>query len=114
MFKVTGEAEGIKIKAIGDANAEVTRKMTEAQGQENYAVVRVAEALSKSVNKWVPEIVFSGNNEGGSHTIADVLMGTMLKDAVKGNLQLAPKTETKVADKSAAPAEAPAATTAKK
>lgn len=96
VFIVTGEAEGKKITAVGQAEAEVIKKKTDAQGQQQYAVVEVARALANSKEKWVPEIVFSGSGEGGgSNTIAEVLMGTMLKDVIKTKSSAqTPKAET--------------------
>jgi len=77
--EVNGMAEGAKIKAIGLSEAEVTKQKTEAMGTEQYAIVRVAEALAAAGIRLVPEILVSGK-EGGSGGMIDALIGTeMLK-----------------------------------
>lgn len=83
--EVNGLAEGAKIKAIGMAEAEVTKQKTEAMGTEQYAIVRVAEALASNGIKLVPEIMVSGK-EGGGNGIIDALIGSeMLKKLQKAN-----------------------------
>lgn len=75
--EVNGSAEAGKIKAIGLAEAEVTKQKTEAMGTEQYAIVRVAEALASNGIKLVPEILVSGK-DGGNSGIVDALIGTEL------------------------------------
>lgn len=75
--EVNGTAEAGKIKAIGLAEAEVTKQKTEAMGTEQYAIVRVAEALASNGIKLVPEILVSGK-DGGNSGIVDALIGTEL------------------------------------
>ncbi|MCC8408848.1 flotillin family protein [Mucilaginibacter sp. UR6-1] len=83
--EVNGVAEAGKIKAIGLAEAEVTKQKTEAMGTEQYAVVRVAEALASNNIKLVPEILVSGK-DGGSGGMIDALIGNeMLKKLQKDN-----------------------------
>lgn len=83
--EVNGIAESTKIKAIGLAEAEVTKQKTEAMGTEQYAIVRVAEALAAAGIKLVPEILVSGKDNGGNGII-DALIGTeMLKKLQKDN-----------------------------
>ena len=83
--EVNGIAESTKIKAIGLAEAEVTKQKTEAMGTEQYAIVRVAEALAAAGIKLVPEILVSGKDNGGNGII-DALIGTeMLKKLQKEN-----------------------------
>jgi uncharacterized membrane protein YqiK len=83
--EVNGTAEGAKIKAIGLAEAEVTKLKTEAMGTEQYAIVRVAEALASHGIKLVPDILVSGKDGGGNGMI-DALIGTeMLKKLQKAN-----------------------------
>jgi len=83
--EVNGIAESTKIKAIGLAEAEVTKQKTEAMGTEQYAIVRVAEALASNGIKLVPEILVSGKDGGGNGMI-DALIGTeMLKKLQKAN-----------------------------
>jgi uncharacterized membrane protein YqiK len=80
--EVNGNADAGKIKAIGLAEAEVTKQKTEAMGTEQYAIVRVAEALAQNGVKLVPEILVSGNN-GGGNGIIDALIGTELFKKLK-------------------------------
>ncbi len=75
--EVNGTAEAGKIKAIGLAEAEVTKQKTEAMGTEQYAIVRVAEALAVNGVKLVPEILVSGK-DGGNSGLVDALIGTEL------------------------------------
>jgi uncharacterized membrane protein YqiK len=83
--EVNGTAEAGRIKAIGLAEAEVTKQKTEAMGTEQYAIVRVAEALASNNIKLVPEILVSGK-EGGSGGMIDALIGSeMLKKLQKEN-----------------------------
>jgi hypothetical protein len=48
----------------------------------NYAVVQVAEALAKSGNKLVPDVV-AGSGDGRSGTLVDVLRAGLVKDRLK-------------------------------
>ncbi|WP_419699361.1 SPFH domain-containing protein [Mucilaginibacter sp. NFX135] len=83
--EVNGIAESTKIKAIGLAEAEVTKQKTDAMGTEQYAIVRVAEALAAAGIKLVPEILVNGKENGGNGII-DALIGTeMLKKLQKEN-----------------------------
>lgn len=84
--EVNGIAESTKIKAIGLAEAEVTKQKTDAMGTEQYAIVRVAEALAVNGIKLVPEILVSGKENGGGNGIIDALIGSeMLKKLQKAN-----------------------------
>lgn len=74
MLEVNGLAEASKIKAIGLSEAEVTKQKTEAMGTEQYAIVRVAEALAAHGIKLVPDILVSGK-DGGSSGMIDALIG---------------------------------------
>ncbi|GAA4335043.1 SPFH domain-containing protein [Mucilaginibacter gynuensis] len=86
---VNGDAEAGKIKAIGLAEAEVTKQKTEAMGTEQYAIVRVAEALASNNIKLVPEILVSGK-DGGSGGMIDALIGSdMLKKLQRENAKSA-------------------------
>jgi uncharacterized membrane protein YqiK len=77
--EVNGVAEAAKIKAIGLSEAEVTKQKTEAMGTEQYAIVRVAEALASHGIKLVPEILVSGKDGGGSGIIDALIGNEMLK-----------------------------------
>ena len=78
--EVNGKAEAGKIKAIGLAEAEVTKQKTQAMGSEQYAIVRVAETLASNNIKLVPEILVSGKNGESGGGMIDALIGNeMLK-----------------------------------
>src|ERR1700744_3136966 len=83
--EVNGMAEATKIKAIGLSEAEVTKQKTEAMGTEQYAIVRVAEALAAHGIKLVPEILVSGKDGGGNGLIDALIGNEMLKKLQKAN-----------------------------
>lgn len=84
--ELNGTAEAAKIKAIGLSEAEVTKQKTEAMGTEQYAIVRVAEALAAHGIKLVPEILVNGKDGNGSSGLIDALIGNeMLKKLQKEN-----------------------------
>ncbi|WP_462265365.1 SPFH domain-containing protein [Mucilaginibacter sp.] len=84
--QVNGSAEAGKIKAVGLAEAEVTKQKTEAMGTEQYAIVRVAEALAANGVKLVPEILVNGGSQNGGNGLVDALIGTeMFKKLQKEN-----------------------------
>ena len=84
--QVNGSAEAGKIKAVGLAEAEVTKQKTEAMGTEQYAIVRVAEALAANGVKLVPEILVNGGGQNGGNGLVDALIGTeMFKKLQKEN-----------------------------
>jgi hypothetical protein len=77
--KLTVLAEASKIKAIGLSEAEVTKQKTDAMGTEQYAIVRVAEALASHGIKLVPDILVSGKDGGGNGMIDALIGSEMLK-----------------------------------
>src|SRR5476651_74242 len=81
---VNGAAEAGKIKAIGLAEAEVTKQKTQAMGSEQYAIVRVAEALASNGIKLVPDVLVSGK-DGGSNGMVDALIGNELFKKLQKN-----------------------------
>jgi uncharacterized membrane protein YqiK len=83
--EVNGTAEAAKIKAIGLAEAEVTKQKTQAMGTEQYAIVRVAEALASHNIKLVPDILVSGKDGGGNGMIDALIGSEMLKKLQKAN-----------------------------
>ena len=83
--EVNGTAEAAKIKAIGLAEAEVTKQKTQAMGTEQYAIVRVAEALASHNIKLVPDILVSGKDGGGNGMIDALIGNEMLKKLQKAN-----------------------------
>jgi uncharacterized membrane protein YqiK len=83
--EVNGIAEASKIKAIGLSEAEVTKQKTDAMGTEQYAVVRVAEALASHGIKLVPDILVSGKDGGGNGMIDALIGSEMLKKLQTAN-----------------------------
>jgi len=83
--EVNGIAEAAKIKAIGLSEAEVTKQKTQAMGTEQYAIVRVAEALASHGIKLVPDILVSGKDGGGNGMIDALIGSEMLKKLQNAN-----------------------------
>lgn len=85
VLTVVGNAEGSKILAVGNAEAEVIQKKTSAIGQDNYALIETARALSSSGQALVPRIVAGGNGSNGG--IVDVLLANLAlsKEAVNNS-----------------------------
>jgi len=83
--ELNGAAEAAKIKAIGLSEAEVTKQKTQAMGTEQYAIVRVAEALASHGIKLVPDILVSGKDGGGNGMIDALIGNEMLKKLQKTN-----------------------------
>ncbi|HYK45343.1 MAG TPA: SPFH domain-containing protein [Parafilimonas sp.] len=79
--KVTGDADGGKILAIGNAEAEVTKRKTEAMGTKEYAQVQIAHYLAENKIKIVPDVLVSdGQGEGG---MVSALIGSELFKSLK-------------------------------
>jgi hypothetical protein len=49
----------------------------------NYAMVQVAQALSTSGQRLVPEILAGGSPGAGGGTLVDVLLASMIRDNVQ-------------------------------
>jgi uncharacterized membrane protein YqiK len=79
VLRAVGEAQAAKTRAVGAAEAEVIRLKIESMEAGNYAVVQVAESLSKSGTKLVPDIVAGATGQGG--TLVDVLLAGLIRDA---------------------------------
>jgi uncharacterized membrane protein YqiK len=77
---LTGQAEAGKTLAIGEAEAEVIARKIASMDPANYALVQVAEALSKAGVKLVPDVVAGGDGAHGG--LVDVLLGQLIKDKV--------------------------------
>jgi len=82
VLRTVGEAQAARTKAVGAADAEVIRLKISSMEAGNYAVVQVAEALSKSGNKLVPDIV-AGGSDGKSGTLVDVLLAGLIRDSIE-------------------------------
>jgi uncharacterized membrane protein YqiK len=78
VVKVVGEAEAGKVLAIGQAEATVIKDKIASMDSGNYAMVQVAEALSKSGSALVPTIVAGAGGANGNGGLVDVLLGNML------------------------------------
>lgn len=75
-----GSAKAENIDKVGTAEAGVIKKKTEAMGQEQYALVQVAEHLSNGKMKIVPDVLIQGESNGGGNSIVNALIATeMLK-----------------------------------
>jgi uncharacterized membrane protein YqiK len=77
VLRTVGDAEASKTKAVGGAEAEVIKLKIASMESGNYAMVQVAEALSKSGMKLVPDIVAGGGAQGG--TLVDVLLANLIQ-----------------------------------
>jgi len=91
-----GQATAKKTLAIGNAEAEVTKAKIESMEAGNYAAIQVAQALSNSGFKLVPEVVVAGGSgsNGGGGTLVDVLLANLIRDqaAQKAPAKSEPKT----------------------
>jgi uncharacterized membrane protein YqiK len=89
--RTVGEATAERTRAIGTAEADVITQKIRSYGSQNYALVQVAEALSKAGVKLVPDIVAAGA-DGSGGSMVNVLLGTLLRDLIapKGRVDAAP------------------------
>jgi uncharacterized membrane protein YqiK len=87
VVRTVGDAEASKTRAVGGAEAEVIKLKIASMESGNYAVVQVAESLSKSGVKLVPDIVAGGGASGG--TLVDVLLANVIRE---NTLRGVPKT----------------------
>ena len=81
VLRTVGEAEAGKVKAVGSAEAEVIRLKIGSMESGNYAMVQVAEALSKSGMKLVPDVIATGGSGSGG-TLVDVLLANLIRTNV--------------------------------
>jgi uncharacterized membrane protein YqiK len=82
VLRTVGEAQAANTKAVGAADAEVIRLKINSMEAGNYAVVQVAEALAKSGNKLVPDVV-AGSGDGRGGTLVDVLLAGLIRESIK-------------------------------
>lgn len=75
---VNGEAEAGKVKAIGTAEADVIKLKVASMEAGNFASVKIAEALSGSGQKLVPEIVATSGNGSDGSGLVNVLLAQMI------------------------------------
>ena len=78
--ELEGNAEGSRIRAIGDATAEAYDKQQEAVGQNNLFGIEVAKAIAGAGLKITPDIVVSGGADGGGGGIFAAFLAQMLGD----------------------------------
>jgi uncharacterized membrane protein YqiK len=82
VLRTVGEAQAASTKAVGAADAEVIRLKINSMEAGNYAVVQVAEALAKSGNKLVPDVI-AGGGDGKSGTLVDVLLAGLIRENIQ-------------------------------
>lgn len=70
----TGKAKGAEVRAVGLAKAEAYDAQVKSFGANATAFVNAVDALSKSGNRFVPEILVSGSNGGAFDGLAATLM----------------------------------------
>ena len=80
VLRTVGDAQAAKTQAVGGAEAEVIKLKIASMESGNYAIVQVAEALSKAGVKLVPDVVAGGGGSGG--TLVDVLLANLIRDGV--------------------------------
>jgi hypothetical protein len=69
----TGAAKSAEVRAVGLAKAEAYRKQVDALGQGPVSVITVAEKLSESDHRFVPEVLVNGGSGGSLDGLAGVL-----------------------------------------
>jgi regulator of protease activity HflC (stomatin/prohibitin superfamily) len=70
----TGKAKGAEVRAVGLAKAEAYDAQVKSFGANATAFVNAVDALSKSGNRFVPEILVSGASGGAFDGLAATLM----------------------------------------
>ena len=78
VLRTVGDAEASKVKAVGSAEAEVIKLKIGSMESGNYAMVQVAEALSRSGMKLVPDVIATGS-AGSGGTLVDVLLANLVR-----------------------------------
>ena len=76
--ELEGNAEGTRIRAVGDATAEAYDKQQEAVGQSNLFGIEVAKAIAAAGLKITPDIVVTGGGDGGGGGIFSAFLAQML------------------------------------
>ena len=76
--ELEGQAEGTKIRAIGEATAEAYDKQQEAVGQSNLFGIEVAKAIAGAGLKITPDILVSGSDGSGGGGIFGAFLAQML------------------------------------
>ncbi|MFN0146024.1 MAG: SPFH domain-containing protein [Dehalococcoidia bacterium] len=78
--ELEGNAEGSRIRAVGDATAEAYDKQQEAVGQQNLFGIEVAKAIAAAGLRITPDIMVGGGADGGGGIFA-----AFLAQALGGN-----------------------------
>lgn len=73
-IKQTGKAKGAEVRSVGLAKAEAYDAQVKSFGANATAFVNAIDALSKSGNRFVPEILVSGSGAGAFDGLAATLM----------------------------------------
>jgi regulator of protease activity HflC (stomatin/prohibitin superfamily) len=93
-IRETGAARGVEVEAVGMARAAAYKEQVLALGQMPTALVNAVEALSRSGQKFVPNILVTGGG-GTLEGLAAQLMGRLetepLKDLVGAAAKAKPK-----------------------
>jgi uncharacterized membrane protein YqiK len=90
VLKTVGDATAVKTLAIGNAEAAVTKAKIESMEAGNYAAIQVAQALSGSGFRLVPDIMVGGGAGGQGGTLVDVLLGNLIRDQMPKSAPRAP------------------------
>jgi hypothetical protein len=72
-----GSAEADKTYNIGNSDARVFQEKIASVGAGNFAMIELFKAISEGKIKIVPDIMVSGNGQGGNG-ITDALIGQVL------------------------------------
>lgn len=113
VLELVGNATAVKIKATGTAEAEVIERKIQSMEAGNYAMVLVAEHLSKSRVPIVPEIMVCGGTSeeaGGGNSMVQVLMANLIRDNQAAKKEKDPKVQELEALKTETEEAAPVAT----
>jgi hypothetical protein len=71
----TGAARSAEVRAVGLAKAEAYQKQVDALGQSAVSIITVAEKISESGQRLVPDVLVTGGNGGSLDGLAGVLTG---------------------------------------
>jgi len=77
---IEAQAEAEQIKITAQAQADAYRKISEVIGSENAALIKIMEMVAEDKVNITPEVMVNGQGQD----ISNALMGTVLKDMLKG------------------------------
>lgn len=86
VIDLVGKAEAGKIRSIGTSEAEVIKQKADAISADSFVAIEVAKSLASSGHKLVPDIVSNGGT-GGTSTLVEILMASIVKDQMKVKTQ---------------------------